>query len=222
MKTISFLLFLVFSVAAYSQVITGEELKTMATDAQEQSVGAHESIVIRANEEFGKSIWGKTVRINDAKIVRFFKRSSGEKVSAGVDVHSSKGKAWAYEFDQKAASNLLTKQGVRITQSYNTQWIKANQDLLYAENTIGGKKIILELYCPQQSFFETLRIGKTQSIEFFVTGYKGSASSSTKIYGVLSAVHSDKQVVKCSNGHEFDKDAGYKFCPTCGETLGED
>ena len=221
MKYISFLLFLCFSVAAYSQVITGEELKTMAVNAQEQSVGAHESIIIRANEEFGKSIWDKKVRINDAKMVRFFKHSSGEKVSAGVDVHSSKGKLWAYEFDQKAASDLLTKGGLRITQSYNTLWIKANQDLLYAESTINGNKTILELYCPHQSFFETLRIGKTQSIEFLITGYKGSVSSTTKIFGVLTAVHSDKQVVKCTNGHEFDKDGGYKFCPTCGEALEE-
>jgi hypothetical protein len=219
MKTISFLIFLAFSISVHSQTITGKELKAMAKDAQEQSIGAHESIVIRANEEFGKAIWGKTVRINDAKIVKFFKRSSGEKVSAGVDVHSSKGKAWAYEYDQKTASDLLTKNGVRITTSYNTLWIKANQDLLYAENTIDGKKTVLELYCPQQSFFETLRIGKNQSIEFLITGYKGSTASTTRIYGVLTAVHADKQVIKCANGHEFDKDAGYKFCPTCGEPL---
>ena len=219
MKTISFLLFLSFSVVAYSQLITDEEIKSMVKDAQEKSVGAHESIILRANEDFAKSIWGKKVRFNEANIIRFFRHSSGEKVSAGVDIHTSNKNSWAYEYDQKTAADLLTENGVRVTQSYNTLWIKANQDLLYAETNMEGQKIILELYCPQQSFLELLRIGRPQSIEFLITGYKGSVSSNSKIYGVLTQVHAEKQVTKCSNGHEFDKDAGYKFCPTCGEPL---
>ena len=219
MKNISFLLFLSFSVLAYSQLVTDEEIRTKVKDAQEKSVGAHESIILRANEDFAKSIWGKKVRFNDANIIRFFRHSSGEKVSAGVDIHTSTKNSWAYEYDQKTAADLLTESGVRVSQSYNTLWIKANQDLLYAETNMGGQKIILELYCPHQKFLEVLRIGKTQSIEFLITGYRGSVSSSSKIYGVLTQVHVEKQVTKCSNGHEFDKDAGYKFCPTCGEPL---
>ena len=219
MKKISFLLFLSFSVVAYSQLITEEEIKTKVKDAQEKSVGAHESILLRANEDFAKFIWGKKVRFNDANIVKFFRHSSGEKVSAGVDILTSNRNSWAYEYDQKTAADLITENGVRVTQSYNTLWIKANQDLLYAETNTEGQKIILELYCPQQSFLEILRIGKTQSVEFLIIGYRGSVSSNSKIYGVLTQVHVDKQVVKCSNGHEFDKDAGYKFCPTCGETV---
>ena len=219
MKNISFLLFLSFSVLAYSQLVTDEEIRTKVKDAQEKSVGAHESIILRANEDFAKSIWGKKVRFNDANIIRFFRHSSGEKVSAGVDIHTSTKNSWAYEYDQKTAADLLTESGVRVSQSYNTLWIKANQDLLYAETNMGGQKIILELYCPHQKFLEVLRIGKTQSIEFLITGYRGSVSSSSKIYGVLTQVHAEKQVTICSNGHEFDKDAGYKFCPTCGDPL---
>ena len=108
-----------------------------------------------------------------------------------------------------------------MTQSYNTHWISARQELLYAESKKGGDKISLELYCPQQKFLELLRIGQTQSIEFLITRYKASASSSTKIYGVLTEVHAEKQVIKCSNGHEFDKVLGYKFCPTCGAPIEE-
>ena len=219
MKNISFLLFLSFSVLAYSQVITEEEIKSKVKDAQEKSVGAHESIILKANEDFAKSIWGKKVRFNDANIIKFFRHSSGEKVSAGVDIHSSIKNGWAYEYDQKTAADLLTENGVRVSPSYNTLWIKANQDLLYAETNMGGQKIILELYCPHQKFLELLRIGKTQSIEFLITGYRGSVSSNSKIYGVLTQVHAEKQVTKCSNGHEFDKAPGYKFCPTCGEPL---
>ena len=219
MKYLSFLLLLSFSFIAYSQIITDEEIKSKVKDAQEKSVGAHESIILRANEDFGKSIWGKKVRFNDANIIRFFRHSSGEKVLAGVDIHSNNKKSWTYEYDQKTAADLLTENGVRVSQSYNTLWIKANQDLLYAETNMGGQKIILELYCPHQKFLEVLRIGKTQSIEFLITGYRGSVSSNTKIYGVLTQVHSEKQITKCSNGHEFDKDSGYKFCPTCGEPL---
>jgi hypothetical protein len=219
MKTISFLFLLSFSLAAYSQVITDDVIKSKVKDAQEKSVGAHESILLRANEDFAKSIWGKKVRFNDAEIIKFFRHPSGEKVSAGIDLLSSKRGSWVYDYDQKTAADLLGANGVRVSQSYNTLWIKANQDLLHAETEMDGNKIILELYCPQPSFLEILRIGKTQSVEFLITGYKGSVSSSSKVYGVLTAVHADKQVVKCSNGHEFDKDAGYKFCPTCGEAL---
>lgn len=221
MKTLSFLLFLWLPAVVISQVITEEEISTMVKSAQEKSEGAHQSILIQANEDFAKAIWGKKVRFNEASIVRFFSHSAGEKVSAGVDILKSKPGSWVYEFDQQKAADLLTKNGVNVTQSYNTRWIKARQNLLYAEVKKDGTKVILELYCPYQRFLEILRTGKTQSIEFLITGYEGSITSSTKIYGVLTEVYVDKQVVKCSNGHEFDKALGYKFCPTCGEPLEE-
>ena len=219
MKNVFFLLFLSFSVVAYSQVITEEELQLMVKSAQEQSAGAHESIVLRTNEKFAKTIWGKKVRFNETNIIRFFNHPSGEKVSAGVDLYSRNKNVWGYSYDQRTAADLLKENGVRVTQSYNTLWINARQDLLFAESKKEGHKIILELYCPHQRFLELLRIGQTQSIEFLITGYRGSASSDSKIYGILTQVHAEKQVIKCSNGHEFDKALGYKFCPTCGEPL---
>jgi len=219
MKKLSFLLFLSISAITYSQVIPGEEFRTMIKNAQESCEGAHESAIRGTNEEFARSIWGKKVRFNEADIIRFFKHASGEKVSAGMDITRSKSKGWVYEYDQKAASDLFTGNGVRVIQSYNTLMIKANQVLLYAENEKDGHKTILELYCPQQSVLDMLRAGKTQSIEFLVTGVKGSASSNSNIYGILTQVHTEKQVIKCSNGHEFDKSLGYSFCPTCGEPL---
>jgi len=219
MKKVSFLIFLCFSVVAYSQVITEDQIKSMVKDAQDKSAGAHQSVLLRANEDFARSIWGKKVRFNAAEIIRFFRHSSGEKVSAGVDILSSNKNSWAYEYDQKTASDLLANNGVRVSQSYNTLWIKANQDLLFAESKTEGPKISLELYCPYERFLEILRIGQAQSIEFLITGFRGSVSSGSKIYGVLTEVYVDKQVVKCTNGHEFDKAAGYKFCPKCGEPL---
>jgi len=219
MKNIVFLLFLSISVLANSQVITEEELSLMVETAQEKCVGAHQSILLRTNEDFAKAIWGKKVRFNNARIVRFFSHSAGEKVSAGVDILKSNPKSWVYAFDQKAAADLFTENEVRVTQSYNTQWIKARQNILHAEVEKEGRKIILELYCPKDSFLEILRIGKTQSVEFLITGYKGSTTSNCNIYGVLTEVHAEKQVLKCANGHEFDKALGYKFCPTCGEPL---
>ncbi len=219
MKNVFFLLFLSFSTLAYSQVITEEELKIMVDDAQEKCVGAHESIVRQTNEGFANSIWGKNVRFNEANIIRFFGHPSGEKVSAGVAIAMSNNKSWGYLYNQRTAADLLIENGVRVTQSYNTLWIKANQTLLFAESKKEEHKIILELYCPHQRFLELLRTGKTQSIEFLITGYRGSVSSNSKIYGVLTQVNVEKQIIKCSNGHEFDKDMGYKFCPTCGEPL---
>lgn len=219
MKNLSFLLFLGFSAAAFSQVIPEEEFNTMVKSAQEQCVGAHESIVLQTNEEFAKAVWGKKVRFNEANIVRFFRHTSGEKVSGGIDITSQKTKDWIFSFDQNTTSDLLTDKGLRVTQSYKTLWISANQDLLYAESEKDGKKTILELYCPHQSLLAMLRMGKTQSIEFIITGLRGSVTSNNKIYGVLTQVHVEKQVIKCSNDHEFDKATGFKFCPTCGEPL---
>ncbi len=224
MKNIFFLLFLSGLTVAYSQVITEEELKVMVVSAQENVIGAHESIVRKTNEDFANAIWGKKVRFNEADIIRFFNRPGGEKASAGVDVYTNNKKGWGYPFDPKATKDLLIENGLRVTPSYNTIWINANQDLLYAESKTEGHVITLELYCPHQRFLELLRIGRTQSIEFLITGYWGSVSSDGnssdgKIYGVLTEVHAEAQLIKCSNGHEFDKAAGYKFCPTCGEPL---
>lgn len=219
MKHIFFITFLTLTAAAFSQVLTEDEFNLMVKSAQEDCVGAHESIVEKTNEAFATSIWGRNVRFNEANIVRFFKYPSGEKVSAGVDITTSTKNNWVYTYDQKAASDLLTNNGVRVTTSYNTLWINANQDLLYAENNKEGNKIILELYCPHQSLLELLRMGRTQSIEFIITGFRGSVTSNSKISGVLTRVNVEKQTISCSNGHEFDKDVGYKFCPTCGEPL---
>jgi len=219
MKNVSFLFFLSLSTLAYTQVITEEEINLKVKSAQEKCVGAHESIVQRTNEEFAKSIWGKKIRFNEASIIRFFNHAAGEKVSAGVDILKSYQNNWGYSYDQSTAADLLIANGVRVSKSYNTLWIIAKQDLLYAESKTEGNKISMELYCPQQRFLELLRIGQTQSIEFLITGYKGGVSSSNKIYGVLSEVHVEKQVIKCSNGHEFDKAFGHKFCPTCGEPI---
>lgn len=219
MKKVSFLLFLSFAAVAYSQVITEEQIILMVESAQEKCVGAHESIVLRTNEEFAKSIWGKNIRFNETKIIRFIKRPSGEKVSGLVDIHMNNKNNFGYSYDQRTSADLLMGNGVRVTQSYNTLWISANQNLLYAENKTEGHGIILELYCPQQKFLEVLRTGQTQSIEFLITAYSGSVSSDSKIYGVLTQVNVEKQIIKCSNGHEFDNDVGYKFCPTCGEPL---
>lgn len=221
MKNIFILFILGISVVAYSQVITEDQLNTMVKEAQQNSEGAHESFVLRTNEDFAESIWGKTIRFNNAEIIRFFNHPSGEKVSGGVGIINGNKNRWAFEYDQQTVADLLKKQGVRVTTSYNTLWIIARQDLLYAESNQGPQKTILELYCPKQEFLEVLRIGRTQSIEFLITGYAGSSSSSNKIYGVLTDVHADKQVVSCVNGHEFDKSLGYKFCPTCGEPLKE-
>jgi len=84
MKTTFFLLFLSFSLVAFSQVITEEELSLMVKDAQEKCAGAHQSILLQANEDFAKAIWDKKVRFNEASIVRFFTHSAGEKVSGRI------------------------------------------------------------------------------------------------------------------------------------------
>jgi hypothetical protein len=221
MKNIFILMLLVFSVIASAQVITEDQLTEMVKEAQEKCEGAHSTIVLRVNEDFAESIWGKTIRFNSADIIRFFNHASGEKVYGGVGILNGNKNSWSFEYDQQATADLLTKNGVRVTNSYNTLWIIARQDLLYAESKVEPQKTILELYCPKPELLEVLRVGKQQSIEFLITGYAGSVSSSAKIYGVLTQVYNTKQVVTCVNGHEFDKSLGYKFCPVCGEELKE-
>lgn len=77
-------MFLCFPALAGSQVITEEQLTLMVTSAQEKCVGAHESVVLRTNEEFAKSVWGQTVRLNETKIVKFFNHPSGKKPQWGL------------------------------------------------------------------------------------------------------------------------------------------
>ena len=105
MKNVLLRLLILFPAAAYAQIITEDELTTMVKSAQEKCVGAHQSIILRSNEEFAKSIWAKTIRLNDAKLIRFFTHSGGEKVSAGVDLNQGNRNAWAYSYDQKTAAD---------------------------------------------------------------------------------------------------------------------
>lgn len=219
MKNIIFILFLSFASVAYSQLICEEELLLKIQSSQESCMGAHESIVLRINEELAGFVWGKNVRLNNVNIIKYFSYPSGEQVSAIFDINITKNKAWSYAFDQKAAADLFIAKGLRVTQSYNKLMINARQNLILAENIREDNKIILELYCPQEEFLQALRIGIPQSIEFQITGIRGSADTDIKLLGVVSKVHTEKQVIKCSNGHEYDKSSGYKFCPSCGEPV---
>lgn len=219
MKNTFFLLFLGFQAFANAQLITGEQLTLMIDEGQDKCIGAHESVVITTNEASAKAVWGQQVRINDANIIKFITRPSGEKVSPGFDIYANNKGKLGYEYDPSSIENLLSTHGVRVSQSYNQPWINARQNILYAEKIKEGNKIILELYCPYQEFMEVLRIGKTQSIEFLITGMSGSPNTNSKIYGVLTKVNTEKQTIQCTNGHEYDKNTGYKFCPECGEPL---
>lgn len=219
MKNVFFLLFLSLPAFVFSQLITEEQLTLMVKDAQEECVGAHENIVARTNEGFAKAVWGQKVRFNNANIIKFITRSSGEKASAGFDTYMNNKGKYGFEYDPKTAAELLSANGVRTSKPSNGYWINANQNILYCESTEDGNKTILELYCPYQVFLETLRIGKTQSIEFLMTGFSGSASTDSKIYGVLTHVNTEKQSIQCANGHEYDQSTGYKFCPECGKPL---
>jgi len=219
MKNIFFLLFLSFSFVAYSQVINEEELIQKIQTAKKNCVGAHESIVLRTNEDLARSVWGKNVRMNEVNIIKYFNHPSGEPLAAVFDINLTKNKNWTYPYDQQAASDLFTSNGVRVTSSYNKLMINARQELILAENDKEGSKMILELYCPREEFLQVLRIGQPQSIEFLISGILGGIDTDTRISGIVTKVYAERQVIKCSNGHEYDKDAGYKFCPTCGEPL---
>jgi len=218
MKTISFLTLLFFTLPSFAQVIAEEEFSLKVKSAQENCQGAHESIVQRTNEELANFVWGKSVRFNNANIEKFYSHPGGEKVVASFDVNKTRNKNWAHVHDMQIAADLLTSCGLKITPSYNTKWISAKQDLIYAKNTCDSTEVILELYCPPQ-FLEFIRTGRKQSIEFMVTGIISGATSPATLQGVVTKVHTDRQIIKCSNGHEYDKIAGYKFCPKCGEAL---
>ena len=219
MKKLILLLLFGMAITGYSQVIPGEEFSMMVKQALEEGQGAHESVVRSINEEFATSVWGKPIRMNDAEIVRFLQKSSGEKVSAGIDLTGQAGNGWVYAYDQQAAADLLNGQGVNVASSFNTLMITANQPLVQIEHQEDGKKTVMELHCPTQEVLTRLRTGRKQSIEFLITGFKGSSSGANKVTGILTKVNDEKQVSRCANGHEFDKALGYKFCPTCGEPL---
>jgi hypothetical protein len=219
MKNIFILIFLSIGFLAYSQLINEEELYLKIQSSEESCVGAHESIVLRINKELADFVWGKNVRLNNATVIKYFSYPSGEEVSALFDINLTKNKNWSYIYDQKTAADLLIDKGLRVSQSYNKVLINARQNLILAENIKDGYKVILELYCPHEEFLQGLRIGIPQSIEFQITGMLGSADTDLKILGVVTKVHSERQVLKCANGHEYDKASAYKFCPSCGEPL---
>lgn len=219
MKNIFLLIFLGFTFLSYSQAIGEEELLLKIQSSQESCMGAHESIVLRINEELAGFVWEKNIRLNNVNIIKYFTYPSGEQVSAIFDVNLTKNKAWSYSYDQKAAADLFIAKGLRVTQSYNKLMINARQNLIFAENISEDDKVILELYCPHEEFLQALRIGKPQSIEFQITGIQGSVNTDIKVLGIVTKVHTERQVIKCSNGHEYDKNVGYKFCPSCGEPL---
>lgn len=211
--------FLNIGFIAHSQAISEEELYLKIQSSEERCTGAHESIVLRINKELADFVWGKNVRLNNAQVVKYFSYPSGEQVSAIFDINLTKNKNWSYPYDQKVAADLLIAKGLRVTQSYNKLLINARQNLILAENIKDEHKIVLELYCPQEEFLQGLRIGIPQSIEFQITGIRGSADADLKILGVVTKVHTERQIIKCSNEHEYDKVSGYKFCPSCGEAL---
>jgi len=219
MKKLVWLILLGISIAGHSQLIPEDEFLSMAKQAQEECQGAHESVVRAINAEFATSIWGKEVRLNEADIIRFIQHTSGRKVSAGVDLTNLTKNNWVYEYDQKTASELMAGKGIKVISSSGTFTITARQPLVYIENRGAERMTILELYCPNQEVLAKLRTGKKQSIQFLVIGYRGSAAGNNMVFGILTQVNTEKQVVKCENGHEFDNAMGYKFCPTCGEPL---
>lgn len=219
MKNLVFILFIFAFTASYSQVVSEEELRNKIKTAKENCVGAHESIVLQTNQGLLTDLWGKTIRMNEANTLKFFSYPQGEKVVAGTDIYMRSGKNWSYIHDQQATADLLMAKGVKVIESAKSLWITARQDILQAESTRDEEKILVELYCPKHEFLEALRTGRTQSIEFTITGIWGSSSKSPKILGVITKVNTEKQVIKCENGHEYDKLIGYKFCPKCGKPL---
>ena len=219
MKTYLSAIFLGLFAVSYSQVITEEEFRNKVKAAQENCVGAHENVVYRTNAGFATDLWERDVRFNNALIVKFFNQPSAQKIVSGVDLNMQDKKNWAYTITQQEAANLLGLHGVKITNSHGNLLINARQNQLYAESVVDGQKIILDLYCPKEEFLEILRIGKEQSIEFQITGYWATPGADHQLTGVLTGVSAVKQTVSCSNGHEYDKALGYKFCPKCGQPL---
>ena len=191
MKKLIWILLTGVSVAGTSQVLSEDEFRMMADQAREEVPGAHQSVVRAINEEFAGSVWRKEIRLNDADILRFIQGTSGEKISAGIDLTNLTGNGWVFQFDQQAVADLLTEKGVQVTTAFNNLLIKANQTLVAAEDTHEGHKITLELYCPSQEVLQKLRTGRQQTIDFLITGYRGSGSGNSKITGILTQVHKD-------------------------------
>lgn len=191
MKKLIWILMTGISVAGTSQVISEEAFRMMADQAREDIQGAHQSVVRAINEEFAGSVWRKEIRLDSADILRFHQGTSGEKISAGVDLTNLTGNGWVYPFDQQAVADLLTEKGVQVTTAFNNLLIKANQTLVTVEDTHEGQKITLELYCPTQEVLQKLRTGRQQTIDFLITGFRGSGPGNSKISGILTQVHTE-------------------------------
>ena len=191
MKKLIWILMAGISVAGNSQVISEEAFRTMVDQARDEVPGAHQSVVRAINEEFAGSVWRKEIRLDNADILRFNQGTSGEKISAGIDLTNLTGNGWVFQFDQQAVADLLTEKGVQVTTAFNNLLIKANQTLVTVEDTHEGQKITLELYCPAQEVLQKLRTGRQQTIDFLITGYRGIGPGNSEISGILTQVHTD-------------------------------
>lgn len=214
MKHLFILILTLQSIFLFSQVKQEEAFLLELRDAQSKITGAAESIQYKFAGEFLNNNFGKKIKFNSVKVTKF---TSANPYSINLKGNSigEVNIEFAFSDINKVILDNGIKSTVRQDRSGNKKISIPNEvSLAHMSKKIEGTTYYFYLLVPNMAMLEKMRVGKTVSIEFVYNAFKYN-----RIDGVLTKIYEDTQILKCTNGHEFDKNTGYKFCPKCGLSL---
>jgi hypothetical protein len=214
MKRLFILIFISQSVFSYSQVKQEEAFLLELRDAQSKLTGAAESIQYRFAGEFLNNNFGKKIKFNNVA-VKAFSKANPYSINTSENSIGEVNIEFAFSDINKVILDNGIKSTVRQDRS-GKKSISIPNDVSLAHMTkkIDDITYYFYLLVPNMTMLEKMRVGKTVSIEFVYNAFKYN-----RIDGVLTKIYEDSEMLKCTNGHEFDKNTEYKFCPKCGLPL---
>jgi hypothetical protein len=115
------------------------------------------------------------------------------------------------------ALGILLKEAVGASQPSATDWdhVKSIPFVdVYDEGTEGT--VYYRLFTPNDRLFDKLRIGRTAAVSVRLFGMDGGT-----LLGILVSVR-ESSGMKCPNGHVFDGDSTFRFCPEDGLPLSQE
>lgn len=214
MKHLFILILTLQSIFLYGQVKQEEAFLLELRNAQSNLNGAAESIQYKFAKEFLNSNFGKKIKFSNVTVKAFSKANpysinTSENSIGEVNI----------EFSFYDINNVILDNGIKSTVRQDRNGKKLisipnEVSLAHLTKKIDDITYYFYLLVPDMSMLEKLRVGKTVSIEFAYNAFKYN-----RIDGVLTKIYEDTEMLKCTNGHEFDKNSGYKFCPKCGLPL---
>lgn len=214
MKRLFILIFIFQSIFSFSQVKQEETFLLELRDAQSKLTGAAVSVQNRSAKEFLNNNFGKKIKFNSVKVTKFTSANPYSINTSGNSIGEVNIEFAFYDINKVILDNGI-KSTVRQDRSGKKSISIPNEvSLAHMSKKIDDITYYFYLLVPNMTMLEKMRVGKTVSIEFVYNAFKYN-----RIDGVLTKIYEDTEMLKCTNGHEFDKNTAYKFCPKCGLPL---